>query len=180
MLIKSFRVLINLIGFYQLKLTKGVSIDRELTVKGIPIIQVNSGAKITIGRNVTINSRNFSYHANMHSPVKLMADKAGAQIFIGNNTRIIGDNCLIAANVQMMDANGHEISFDNLTERINTKSDGYGITIENNVWIGLNVIILPGVTIGAGSVVAANSVVSKDVPPMVVYGGNPGKILKRA
>ena len=46
------------------------------------------------------------------------------------------------------------------------------------MWIGANCIVLPGVTIGAGSVVAAGSVVVKDIPPMSVAGGNPAKVIR--
>lgn len=52
------------------------------------------------------------------------------------------------------------------------------VTIDENVWIGQQVIILPGVTIGEGAVVAAGSVVTKDVEPLAVVGGNPAKIIK--
>ena len=52
------------------------------------------------------------------------------------------------------------------------------ILIKNNVWIGMNVIILKGVTIGEGAIVAAGSVVTKDVPDWTLVGGNPAKIIK--
>ncbi|MCV6639459.1 acyltransferase [Candidatus Albibeggiatoa sp. nov. NOAA] len=52
------------------------------------------------------------------------------------------------------------------------------IHIEDNVWIGRNVIIRGGVTIGEGAVVAMGSVVTRDIPPLAVVGGNPAKILK--
>jgi virginiamycin A acetyltransferase len=52
------------------------------------------------------------------------------------------------------------------------------ITIENDVWIGANSTIMSGVTIHNGSIVAAGSVVTKDVPPYAIVAGNPGKIVK--
>lgn len=52
------------------------------------------------------------------------------------------------------------------------------VSIGNDVWIGANVIILPGVNIGNGAVVAAGAVVSKDVPPYAIVGGVPAKIIK--
>jgi len=51
------------------------------------------------------------------------------------------------------------------------------VTIGENVWIGSDVTILPGVTIGEGCVVGACSVVTKDVPPLSIIGGNPAKII---
>lgn len=52
------------------------------------------------------------------------------------------------------------------------------INIGNDVWTGMDVTFLPGVTIGDGAVIAAGSVVTKDVPPYAIVGGNPAKALK--
>lgn len=52
------------------------------------------------------------------------------------------------------------------------------VVIEENVWIGDNVTILPGVKIGEGAVIGANTLVSRDVPPMAIVGGNPCRVLK--
>ena len=59
------------------------------------------------------------------------------------------------------------------------KSDVSPVVIEDYVWIGMNSIILKGVTIGKGAVVAAGSVVTKSVPPMTVVGGNPAEVIKK-
>ena len=52
------------------------------------------------------------------------------------------------------------------------------ILIEDNVWIGVNSTILPGVTIGSGSIIAAGAVVTKDVPKNTIVGGIPAKIIR--
>ena len=52
------------------------------------------------------------------------------------------------------------------------------ITVGDNVWIGGNVVVLPGVTIGSNSVIGAGSVVTKDIPSNVVAVGNPCKVIK--
>lgn len=172
-----------------IKLNKKIEAGQKLKVFGRPIIYI-SGGEIIIGNNVTLHSKNVRYHTNMHSPVKLMVDRENALIKIGNNSRIngacihayskieVGQNCLIAANVQIIDSNGHDLCFDNVQNRIHTSSVGKDIVIEDNVWIGVNAVILPGVRIGYGSVIGANTVVSTDVPPMVIYSGNPGRIIK--
>lgn len=170
---------------------RGLELADGVLIKGRPIIDIASGATIRIGEDVTINSVNAGYHINMHSPVKLMADKPGAIIQIGARSRIhgtcihayrsvsIGMNCLIAANCQIIDSNGHELSAPNVDNRPNTKDEGMPVVIEDSVWIGANSFILPGVRIGRGSVVAACSVVSQDIPPMVVVAVNPAKIVKQ-
>ena len=169
---------------------KNVFLDGSIRVSGFPILDIRNGSKLFIGEGVTLNSRNRGYHINMHSPVKLFADRKGAEIRIGSKTRIhgtcihayekitIGSNCLIAANCQIMDGNGHDLSFPDTENRINTTGTTKPVLIEDNVWVGANSIILPGVTIGKGSIISANSVVTKNIPPSVVAGGNPAVIIK--
>ena len=117
-----------------------------------------------------------------------MCDVEGAQINIGKNTRIhgtcihafkridIGQDCLIAANCQIFDSNGHN-SLPN--ERRTNNGEAKEIKIGDNVWIGANSIILPGVSIGSNSIIAAGSVVNKSVPSEHIAGGNPAKLIKR-
>ena len=171
---------------------KGVRLDSDVLFKGKPSILKNKKASISIGKNTLINSSNHGYHINMHSSCKLLADREGAQISIGSNCRIhgtcihayksikIGDNVLIAANTQIIDGNGHQLSFENTSQRIKTTDQGRPILIEDNVWIGANCFILGGVTIGNGAVVSANSVVHKDVKPNTIVGGNPARLIKDA
>lgn len=85
----------------------------------------------------------------------------------------IGDDCMIAPNVGIYTA-GHNI------EPKDRNKSGYAIPIHigHNVWIGGSSVILPGVTIGDSSIVAAGSVVTKDVPPNTIVAGNPAKVLK--
>ncbi|MFS0559945.1 sugar O-acetyltransferase [Terribacillus sp. 179-K 1B1 HS] len=85
----------------------------------------------------------------------------------------IGDNCMIGPNVGIYTA-GHSIQPAGRTE------EGYAIpiTIGNDVWIGGSCTILAGVTIGDNSIVAAGSVVTKDVPANTIAAGNPAKHIK--
>lgn len=176
--------------FHEIKNHKNIFISGNLNINRIPIIDIRENCQLHIGNNVTLNSNNDGYHVNMHSSVKLLADRPGAIIKIGNNTRIngscihayhlvkVGDNCLIAANCQIFDGNGHDISFPDVANRINTFGSYKPVVIEDNVWIGINTVICPGVTIGKGSIVSANSVVSRDVPPMTIVAGNPAIVVK--
>lgn len=169
---------------------KNLYIGNNFKVNGRPMIYIGDACRIEIGDNVLLNSSNAKYHVNMFAPVKLLCDRNNAKIIIGNNTRIhgtcihaynevvIGENCLIAANTQIFDGNGHNLSMDNPANRIHTTGKSKPIRIEDNVWIGTNCIVLPGTTIGSGSVISAGSVVDCDIPPGCLAGGNPVKIIK--
>lgn len=83
----------------------------------------------------------------------------------------IGENVAIAHDVLITDCDGHLID-------VNAESDAAEVKIGNHVWIGTKSIILKGVSIGDGSVVAAGSVVTKNFPEHVLVGGNPAKIIR--
>lgn len=172
--------------------TPGIEVGERVVFSGRPVIDLVPGAKIKIGDDCDINSVNRGYHVNMFARVKLFADRPGATITIGEQTRIhgsclhayssitVGRRCLIAANCQIFDGSGHDLSFSDVANRINTKGGSRPIVIEDDAWIGANSIILPGVRIGHGSIIGAGSVVTKDVPPMVIAAGNPAKVVRKA
>ena len=112
----------------------------------------------------------------------------GKNIFIGKSSFInmnvnmldgakisIGNNVLIGPNTQLYTAS-HSLNY---RERRNWETLCKPITIEDDVWIGGNTVINQGVTIGARSVIAANSVVNSDVPSDGLYGGTPAKFIRR-
>ena len=84
----------------------------------------------------------------------------------------IGDNVLFGPNVQLYTVS-HPL--DVLTRGSEFTRP---IVVEDNVWVGGSAILLPGVTVGKGAVVAAGAVVTKDVPPFSVVAGNPAKVIK--
>lgn len=97
------------------------------------------------------------------------------------NRITIGDNVLTGKNILIVD-NAHGVSdrrmLDIAPAQRPVSSKG-PVVIEDNVWIGGNACIMPGVRIGKGSIVGAGSVVTKDVPPYSVVAGNPARIIKR-
>lgn len=102
---------------------------------------------------------------------------SGCVIYTGNGVKM-GDGVLIAANTTLAPTN-HEYSSRDLPifKQGHMKSKG-GIKISNNVWIGANCVLLDGVSIGTGAIIAAGSVVLGDVEEYVVYGGVPAKKIK--
>lgn len=87
-----------------------------------------------------------------------------------------GNGVRIASHVSIV---GFNHGFDDPSVPIHTqKHESLGITIEDDVWIGANAVVLDGVTVGRGAVIAAGAVVSKDVPPLAIVGGVPAKVVR--
>lgn len=106
----------------------------------------------------------------------------GKNLFINHNCIIldcnnvtIGDNVFIAPNCGIYTA-GHPLDFETRNKGLEYARP---IKICSNVWIGANTAILPGVTIGEGTVIGAGSVVKTDIPPNVLAYGNPCKVIKK-
>lgn len=97
------------------------------------------------------------------------------------NSVIIEDNVLIASFVYISDHSHGEINANSLiTPPLARPLISKGpIRICKNVWLGEKVTVLPGVTIGEGSIIGANSVVTKDIPPYCVACGSPARIIKK-
>jgi acetyltransferase-like isoleucine patch superfamily enzyme len=89
---------------------------------------------------------------------------------------VIGDHCLIAWDCDIMDTDFHYLY--ELDDELPSRNSA-PVHIGNNVWIGTRCIILKGVTIGDNSVIAAGSVVTRDVPGNTLAGGNPAKVLRQ-
>lgn len=86
----------------------------------------------------------------------------------------IGEDCLIGDRVSIYDCDFHEI---NPLYRKRSKGNSKPVSIGDRVWIGSQVMILKGVTIGDNSIIGAGSVVTKDIPPNCIAAGNPAKVI---
>ena len=96
-------------------------------------------------------------------------------VFWAPDKMTIGNNVYIALGCNIFNNNHKYDNNDNLP--FNNEHISQPIEIGNNVWIGMRVIILPGVKIDEGVIVAAGSVVTKSVPKCAIVGGNPAKII---
>lgn len=127
----------------------GSKIDKSTTIFA-PFF-TNFGRYISIGKNVFINH---------------------ACSFLDMGGITVGDNVLIGPKVNLVSEN-HPIDPTQRKSLI-----GKPIVIKNNAWIGAAATILPGITIGENSIVAAGSIVTKDVPDNCIVAGNPAKQIK--
>lgn len=166
----------------------GLSTNR---VKGKPVLhqplQVAGRGLIEFDRNVNIGA--FPSPGFLDSYAYIEARNPSATVRIGENTWInngfrciaehtsiaIGANCLIGANVEILDSDFHGVRLD---ERGLSKPEWAApVVLEDQVFIGSNVRILKGVRVGAGAVIANSALVVSDVPPMTISGGVPAKVL---
>lgn len=98
--------------------------------------------------------------------------------YVGMNHVVMGNYCSIATHV-LIGGMEHSVNFISTSARLSSKCYSDRIThIGNDVWIGSQVVIKQGISIGNGAVVGANSFVNKDVPPYAIVVGSPAKIIK--
>jgi len=164
---------------------KKIRIGKNNKFYGIPIFQRRPLSKITLGDNCIIRSDITTNLANRKKSI-IRTYNSNAIIEIGDNTGIngsviaaaekivIGKDVLIGFNCYICDTNNHVID---PIERHNGKPETSPISIGDNVWLGLNVVILRGVSIGINSVIGANSLVTSDIPPNVIAMGNPCRVV---
>ena len=163
----------------------------KIKCNGLPYIAVVSGGNCCFGNNLTLNN-GLRYNPIGYPQPCCIVVSSGAKLIIGNNVGMsqasiichhsitIGDNVKIGGGVKIYDTNFH--SLDPIVRRnheqdmANKKKEP--VIIEHDVFIGAGSIILPGVTIGANSVVGAGSVVTKNIPSNQIWGGNPAKLLR--
>lgn len=157
------------------RLARGVYLDEGVYLHALP-------HGIEIGENTYV-----MHHAELH--VYNFRDLPKAGIKIGKNCLIsefsvlrgqggitIGDNVYTSPFVQIVAVN--HVYDDPSRPIIEQGITAQGIVIEDDAWIGSSAIILDGVRVGKGAVVAAGAVVSKDVPPHTVVAGVPAKVIK--
>ncbi|WP_210417737.1 acyltransferase [Bythopirellula goksoeyrii] len=141
--------------------------------------------RIIIGSDVHLSGKSNIGFCN--SVFERPVLEIGNSTFLGHDCSIyvaqsvhIGRNCLIAGGVIIRDYDGHPLDY--LSRRNGMpilKSSIKTVSIGDDVWIGARAVILKGTSIGNRSIVAASSVVTKDVPPDSIVAGNPARIVKK-
>lgn len=155
-------------------------IGNGCTLRGARYIKIGSGT--SVGRYSVLTCWD-AYRGKSYSPSILIGDNVSIGEYshiTSTNSIVIGSNVLTGRRVTITDNSHGDNTWQDLSippsER-NLFSKG-SVVIEDNVWIGDKVSIMPGVTIGEGCVIAANSVVTKSVPSYSVVGGIPAKVIK--
>lgn len=169
-------------------LMTGVNYTGGWKVFGKPVIQRHRGSSISLASGVMMRSFKSSNPLVPRNPVVLATRTAGASIKVGREcgftgavmvaaTKIeIGDRVQVGANASIVDTDFHPIHPDERLEDFNAGASR-PIHIGDDVFIGMNSLVLKGVTIGEGSVIGAGSVVVDDIPANSVVGGNPATTL---
>lgn len=164
-----------------------VEFDKSLLINGK--IQVTNMGKISIGKNVVINS------GTVPNPVgtaitRLYSHNKNSEIIIEDNVGIsssliyavekvtVGKDTMIGGDCLIVDTDFHSININPETGKRGAGKSA-PITIGENVFIGARSIILKGVTIGDGSVIGAGSIVTKDVPAGEIWAGNPAVFVRK-
>ena len=162
--------------------------SKSIRFHGRCLLAVTPHSIVSIGKNVVINSGNHTV-----SPSLSKISVGGGILSIGDNSGIsstviickeritIGENVNIGAGCLILDSNMHSTDWRVRADRKNDKPEKAAkapVTIEDNVFIGARSIINKGVTIGRCSMIAAGSVVVKDIPANCIAGGNPCKVIK--
>ena len=166
----------------------GVSWGRGWRVLGMPIIQRHRASDIVLGDGLSLRSWPRTNPLVPHHPVVFATRKPGAVIEVGDDcgfsgTVLVADERItvgewvqIGSNVTVADTDFHPLRPEVRREDFNAGTAA-PIVIEDDVFVGMNSLILKGVTVGTGSVVGAGSVVSQDVPPGTVVAGNPATVV---
>lgn len=167
----------------------GVAWGSGWRLYGLPIIQKHRRSELKIGARLELRSTVRSNPLGPNRPVFLSTRRPRAILMIGDDFGMtggsivaeqrvtIGSRVTVGANTIIADTDFHPLD---ALARHNLPLDGATapVVIEDDVFIGMQSLILKGVTIGAGSIIGAGSVVTRDVPPGVIAAGNPAKVIR--
>ena len=164
----------------------GVKIGPNCHFFGVPRFSREVDSHISIGSDCQFRSAVWANKVGLNRPCMISTLYPGAKVEIGDRVGMsgtvvaaacsisIGADVLCGGNVTICDTDWHEID----PEHRRTRGRECPVVIEDNVWLGLNVIVLKGVTIGKDSIIGAGSVVVRSIPPRSIAVGQPARVLK--
>ncbi len=168
--------------FYAVARLKGVSFGSRPVIAGRPHFRVYPGSTIQIGRKAEFLSGSRDNLIGINRPCMLSTLDENSKIIIGDNCGLSGT--VIGAHIEIRLGSHVKCGANTLI----TDGDWHPedprsgkpqpVIIEDNVWLGVNSVILKGVTIGRDTVIGANSVVTKNIPAGVIAAGNPCKVIR--
>lgn len=193
-LIKVKRKFFSLINIARAKMTvtiHGVILGEKVSITSPPYIFRHSGSKIFISDHVRIHGSLYNNPVCSGHKMVLATYSSSAVIEIGEGAAIscatiaaykkitIGKRVFIGAGAQIMDTDFHPIySTDRLKKNQMDIAESEPVVIQDDVWLGAESMVLKGVTVGQGAVVAARAVVTKDVPAHALVAGIPAKVVR--
>lgn len=167
----------------------GVEYGSNCVIHGKLYIKLHNSAHVSIGKNLYMSSgrcvnalcanKRGSIYATENAIITIGDDVGMSSTVIWcHNSIKIGNNVKIGGNSILMDTDAHNTNY--IFRRQTTTDCGkeLPILIEDDVLIGMNTIILKGVTIGARSIIGAGSVVTRSIPPDCIACGNPARVVK--
>lgn len=167
---------VQLLNTRRLHLGRGVTLEDDVKIDALSREGVHLGDHVSIGRFSVIECTGVVTHLGRGFRMGAHSN-LGDYNFVGAAGGVfIGDNVLIGQSVRFHSENHVFARSD-----VPIKAQGVtnqGIYVEDDVWLGSGVILLDGVRVGTGAVVAAGSVVTEDVPAYTVVGGAPARVLK--
>ncbi|MDY0016256.1 MAG: acyltransferase [Candidatus Delongbacteria bacterium] len=167
-------------------LFRGVKYGSNVRFYGLPVIIRMVQSRIVIGSGCTFRSDFASNLVGINRKCVVTTLRKNSEVIIGDNSGFsgtviaaagsikIGNNVLCGANTTITDYDWHGLEPD----KRHQPADPKPVVIEDNVWLGLNSVVLKGVTIGRNSVIGANSIVTRDIPANVIAAGNPCKVIR--
>lgn len=161
----------------------GIRIGEGCTFEGMPIVRRYPGSSVSVGGNCAFISTTHGNAIGVNHPCAISTHNSGARIEIGDKCGFSGTTIGCACHIRI----GNRVKCGANTTITDTdwhpedarSSPDEPVVIEDDVWLGLNVTVLKGVTIGCGSVVGAGSVVTHSIPPHVIAGGVPARVIRQ-
>ena len=164
----------------------GVHLGKGCEFYGGVLFRRVAGSRLSIGDHCIFRSAYWSNQAGLSRPCMISTIRQGASLIIGPRCGLsgtvvaaaemieIGEGVLCGANVTITDTDWHQV--DPVLRR--EPGPSAPVRIEDNVWLGLNTVVLKGVTIGRDSVVGAGSVVTRSIPSGVLAAGQPARVIR--